>query len=353
MIATLQKINPLRAEELESFYQIAVEIRQRNCEFELPWKEARNIESFIHAHDLNYTFLIGSSEETACRLGAFYFKDDRETGFIGWYECDNDPEIAKQLLTTAINWFKEQNVKKIYGPVNGTTWDAYRFNLTSPRPLFPGEPYQPQYYPEQWQNLNFKEEIQYETNIIPRDTVKKMRRENFTQILDTLDAKLIPYPYQLPNDELRVMYEFYLKCFEKNPHFKHITFEQYKTLTDTVEPITDYNHSFLVTNKAGDPVSVLISFKDIYHDLYSAGKLSSEDNKKRTLYMKTIATIPEWRNKKISQMLVNFGCNVAYESGYEEVVFGTMFVSNLSAVKSKEIYKAQTLRKYALMSLEL
>jgi hypothetical protein len=41
-----------------------------------------------------------------------------KTGFFGFFECINDPAVAKELLNTAEAWIKQKGMERVRGPVN-------------------------------------------------------------------------------------------------------------------------------------------------------------------------------------------------------------------------------------------
>lgn len=44
-----------------------------------------------------------------------------KTGYFGFFECPNEPEIAHALLNTAFNWLKQRGMKGVIGPLNLST----------------------------------------------------------------------------------------------------------------------------------------------------------------------------------------------------------------------------------------
>ncbi len=353
MSISVKKIDYTNPEEMNDFYGIGEDIRKRNDGFEFEWTESKNIPEFLSHEDVNHHVFIIDDEEGMGRLIAFQFQDDLEKGFIGWYECDDDNEVSNALLDAAEDWLKAQNVKSIQGPMNGSSWGTFRFNVDADRPLFVTEPYQPIYYIDQWKNFGFEDGVLYQTNIVPKEISKPMSLEDVHGLAAMVGVKFNTWPKNTDDNGHKDMHEFFHECFKDNELYRPITFETYKATAIKLEKIIDFDHSFLVTDQDDKPVSVLVSYRDVYHDNFKKGELKSETHNTHTLYMKTICTAPKWRGNHISRVLVNYGLNVAYDNGYDEVVFGTMMVNNNSAKYSRSFFNAEALRTYAFMVKKL
>ena len=350
-----KEIDPTIKEDIAEFYKIGKTIRDREDQFELPWKDDLSIEEFVTADDVEVKVVICQEGEDLGRVLAFRFGNKPETGYLGWYECDNNDALASQLLTEAEDWLKDIGAKEIFGPMNGSSWGAFRFNMIADKPLFATEPYQPLYYLDQWKNAGFELEVEYETHLVPKDISVPMTLEEVNGLAMMVGVKFSTWPTDLAQNEakLKDMHEFFHSCFKDNPLYRPISFETYQQVSTKLEEIIDFDHSFLVSDKEGKPVSVLISYRDVYNTLYEEGKLKDEVHNTKTLYMKTICTAPQWRGNHISRVLVNYGFNVAFDNGYKEVVFGTMMKENNSAKYSKSFYTAKPLRTYSFLKKTL
>ena len=343
------------SKELIRFYSIGQEIRARNNAFELDWSEEENIQEFISENEVEFKLFISTEGNKAGRLLAYHFADQCEKGYIGWYECDESESLSQKLLEEGQAWLKLKGAKEIGGPMNGSSWGAFRFNTISDKPLFATEPYQPLYYVDQWKRFGFLDEVEYETHLVPKEISRPMKLWQVKLMAFVKGLKFNKWPRGIANDDkkLKEMHAFFHECFGENTLYKPVSFEKYKQITIKLEQILDFDHSYLVTDKKGKPVSVLISYKDVYHEMYKRGELKDKAHNTLTLYMKTIATAKTWRGKHLSRILVNFGFVQALKNGYSEVVFGTMMTQNKTAKFSKSFFEAKPLRAYCFMKKEL
>ena len=351
----VQEIDITKKDQLDQFYEIGSEVRERNNDFELPWSENRDIQDLIDANQLDFKLFTAKNEDMVGRVMAYRFKDSEEKAFLGWFECDQDDKVSNALLSACENWLKDLNVKSICGPMNGSSWGSFRFNTGASKPLFATEPYQPLYYLQQWEKFGFSQDVKYESHLVPKEISRPMRLFKLKAFALMKGVHFNTWPKNLIKDEqqLKNMHVFFHECFQDNPLYRPITFAKYKEITLKLEKIIDFEHSYILSDKKGKPASVLISYKDVYHQMYKNGLLKDETHKTHTLYMKTICTAKNWRGKHLSRVLVNFGFVEALKNGYQNVVFGTMMTENKSAKYSKSFFEAEALRTYSFMKKEI
>nr|WP_298141815.1 hypothetical protein [uncultured Pseudomonas sp.] len=85
------------------------------------------------------------------RLAGF-FNDQRIEGepaaFFGFWESIDDPRPNRLLFQGLRDWAHDLGAKRLYGPIDFRTFGAYRLRLDAfEAGCFPGEPWNPPYYP--------------------------------------------------------------------------------------------------------------------------------------------------------------------------------------------------------------
>lgn len=71
----------------------------------------------------------------------------QRVGAIGFFECEDDADLAVGLLGRALGWLREQKVTRVYGPMDFSIWWGYRFKTAGfDLEPFLGEPYNKPYY---------------------------------------------------------------------------------------------------------------------------------------------------------------------------------------------------------------
>jgi hypothetical protein len=351
----LHQVEELNIDQLNTFYEVGTNVRARNNSFELPWSEAKEIALFFEENSAPIKLFTFRNANGEGRIAAYQFEDTPEAGYLGWYECDPDDELADELLNRSKAWLISRGVKTISGPMNGSSWGAFRFNTTAEKPLFVSEPYQPLYYVKHWEKAGFKHEVVYETHIVPEEITQPMPKWKVKLLGFMIGVRLNHWPKNLIQDEgkMKDMHAFFHGCFGDNPLYRPVTFDRYKEITLNLEQVIDFEHSYLVTDRKGKPVSVLVSYRDFYHKMYSEGALKDETHSAPALYIKTIATAKAWRGKHISRVLVNFGVVQALKQGFSKVVFSMMMAENKTTKFSKSKYKTEAHRSYSFMKIQL
>jgi hypothetical protein len=86
------------------------------------------------------------------RLAGFYnldapLIDGLKVAYFGYWESVNDIYTNQCLFKEMEAWAKSLGAQKVYGPINFSTFGAYRIRLNHfDKGYFPGEPYNPPYY---------------------------------------------------------------------------------------------------------------------------------------------------------------------------------------------------------------
>ncbi len=115
------------------------------------------------AHALSKLFIAKNKKDQIIgRLGVFiddhYIRHSKEkVAYFGFFESLNNVKIAKELFKEAIKWLKDNSIKILRGPINGTITKETGFLIKgfnmSPEPLMS---YNPKYYNNIMKELKFK-----------------------------------------------------------------------------------------------------------------------------------------------------------------------------------------------------
>ena len=93
--------------------------------------------------------------------------DGEAAAWFGFFESIDDSRAASLLLGEAAAWAKSQGAEVLYGPIDFNTFGKYRLRVTAePSAIpFPGEPYNPSYYPSLIERAGFHVAREYVTQI--------------------------------------------------------------------------------------------------------------------------------------------------------------------------------------------
>src|SRR5690606_13595746 len=104
---------------------------------------------------------------------------DRNVGLVGVYEAQENEEAVRQLFQAIEKRAKEQGVDFLIGPMNGSTWENYRFHDHPEKPLFIVALKHEPYYAKQWKSIGFEPIAHYDSAIA---TVVPRRSERLGQL---------------------------------------------------------------------------------------------------------------------------------------------------------------------------
>ena len=139
--------------------------------------------TFFHHGICNRWIALDENGEAVGRIAAFinYQKTegyDDPTGGIGFFDCINNEEIARQLFEVAKEWLQANGMKAMDGPVNfgenDTFWGLLVEGFQSPSY---GMNYNPPYYIDFFESFGFHKLYDQFTNVL---NIDKPMPERFT-----------------------------------------------------------------------------------------------------------------------------------------------------------------------------
>lgn len=346
-------LNSRNESELQQFYEIGTSIRNENPKYGLTWNDEKNIAVIFENSNLASHLVLVNDGDAKGRLLAFTDSNYPEQGFIGWYECSENEQVHEALLEDAFSWLKNKGCKTVVGPINGNTWNNYRFNMTADYPIYPGQPYQPMYYPTFWKNSGFEPVLNYVTEVPPKSAMQPMSEAELTAILASYQFKALSLTPEIAAKYFEKLHAFYHLCFANNPLFHPISLKEYQLINDRTAAVLSPPHSFLVLDANDEVAGIFLSFIDYYYLNYKDTPGVPAEYKTHKLVIKTLAVHPDYRNKQLGTLMINYIHNVAYKTGYEQVIHASMYVDNISAKKGKEKFQTEILRTYSLLQKEL
>ncbi len=112
--------------------------------------------SFFNGKNITWLDIVDEST----RLAGFYNPDQlidgKKVAYFGYWETLNCFDTNKDVFDRFESWSKQCGAEVIYGPINFNTFGLYRLRLTGHQHgYFPGEPYNPEYYPKLMNQLGY------------------------------------------------------------------------------------------------------------------------------------------------------------------------------------------------------
>ena len=200
---------------------------------------------------------------------------DNDWGQFGFFECEDDQEVASMLIDTARAWLAERGRDRMIGPLDfstnhecGLLVDGYELR---PQVL---ENWHHPYYVELLEGCGLSKEMdlyKWSLHVSNREavmpviweladklepehgiTIRKMRRRDLTA-------------------EVGRFMEIYNASWERNWGFVPLTDAEIEHYADELKPILDPNWAMIAENREGETVGVALTLPDFNQVLHELG----------------------------------------------------------------------------------
>lgn len=235
-------------------------------------------------------------------------------GFFGFFDCENNAEIAKALLTKAEDFLRSKGMDKIVGPVNPSTNETCGMLIDAfDLPPMIMMPYNPPYYP------NFMEAACYtkaKDLFAFRIDPNKGLPERYTKLLDRImrsnKIKIHKVNVKELESEIAKLKNIYNTAWEKNWGFVPMSGEEINELAHSIKPILKPDFLYFATyeNEPAGFVLILPNLNPAFKAV--SGKITVLNFLKFILAAKstkngrllTLGVKKEFRNKGIELALI-------------------------------------------------
>ena len=270
-----------------------------------------------------------------------FTRENEEPGFIGWYESDPHEEISTAVLHEACRWLREKGKSTATGPMEGVTWNTYRFLIDSSQPIFKGEPEHPPWYPEFWKRAGFTEDQEYISKIFPVD---QNPQDESKPSGDFEFIRITPADVGAYMNHLRKMTN---QCFRINPFFAPMPPEWFNPSYQQIVDNLPEGFIRLAVNTSGNPAGFILTYPD-----QPGPEIEDPLDHQPRLVLKTLAVDPSVQQRGLGTALVNEAWKIARESGIPWMIYALMHSDNPSTRITPEL-KPHLIRRYVLMTRKL
>ncbi|WP_353719984.1 hypothetical protein [Dyadobacter sp. 676] len=259
----------------------------------------------------------------------------QRTFLVGNYECAVRDECARELLDHIISNVKKRGGEYLIGPMNGSTWESYRFLADQNNPLFFTEPYHHLYYNDQFKKMGFEPIARYFSNIdygLEPDNPEILARE-----MDLKAKGMTIRPIDLSGFEAEIsrIYDFNLLAFKTNFLYTPIGREAFMKKYMQVKGLIDPELTLLAEEAGGGLVGYFFCIRDFYNTV------------NKSLIVKTLARhpAPEWSG--LGHVIGNVIYRKALELGYTSAIHSFIYEQGTSTKLSAH-FSGSNYRNYLL-----
>ncbi|MGV3761930.1 hypothetical protein [Parapedobacter sp.] len=259
---------------------------------------------------------------------------DKRVGVVGAYGAVGDSEPVVYLFRAIEQRAHEAGLDFLIGPMNGSTWEAYRFHDDPAKPLFFLEMMHRSYYPDQWRSIDFKPIAHYYSTVaplVPRGDGEIERVRN-RLLQDGITFRAIDMNHY--EADLRKLYPFLQASFKRNLLYTPISessfVAKYLPLKVALKP-----EFVQIAEHKGEVVGV------------SLGVVNLLDPTHRSLIIKTLARNPQRLYRGLGRVLLDAFYHKGLAQGYQQLICAFM-IEGGDALPLSDRYHARTLKTYAL-----
>lgn len=158
--------------------------------------------------------------------------DGKPVAFFGFWESTSALELNRELFRRLEQWAQQQGAAALYGPIDFNTYGAYRLRLNDfDQSCFPGEPYNPEYYPRLLGELGFEITCRYQSRFHPdvkvlAEELQPRLQTVHEQLQDQFHLSLMSADFWL--DHLDELYPLVDVMFRQNFAYTPITLQQFR-----------------------------------------------------------------------------------------------------------------------------
>jgi hypothetical protein len=280
-------------------------------------------------------------------IGRFAFYENPELKYenqgaasIGSYECIDDLEASEYLILYARELAKSKGYAWLVGPMEGSTWNNYRFSKNNQHPNFFMEPYHHTYYNQQFLNVGFEEIADYYSN---RDQTLDFDREelnNFEKRCLDMGAVFRKLNMDDLMNDLTKIALLSLDGFANNFLYTPIAVEEFVEKYEKLKHFFNPDLVWIVEDLRGEMQAFVFAIKDYM------------DPSNETLIVKSMVRRKSSPFRGVGSYLAGKIVQIAKEAGYKKVVHALMIRDNVSMQISKK-YTGDAYKSYALYGLKL
>jgi hypothetical protein len=287
-----------------------------------------------------------------------------KTAFFGFFESENDPEVAGLLFDAATLWAKERRMTTLRGPANPSLNDEAGLlveGFDSP-PVFMMA-YNPPFYPALVEGAGFrkaKDLLAYWFDVGPGPLERlarltdRLRRNEPDVVVRAITKKTL-------FADLPKVREVYNSAWEKNWGFVPMTAQEMEFMARRMKPLLDEEFAFLGERRREDgslePIAFLLAMPD-YNVAVAATKgrllpfgwlkFLLAQKKIKTLRVLTLGIKSEYRMRGINAVMFESGLRASLKRGLTGVEVSWLLEDNDLVIRAVKMWGGRLYKTYRI-----
>ena len=321
----------------------------------------------FHLHAESRYFLALKNGEAAGRVAAILNHRYNEfhgvaAGFFGFFECENDREVARALLARAVETLKERGATEILGPASPSSNGEFGL-LIDGFDLHPAilMPYQKPYYRELIEEAGFEKAKDLYAYVVDEEHLNRKTLELFERISSRLgNLKVREVDLSRFREEIELVIRLYNSAWERNWGFVPMTEEELRFEARQLRRIID-SRVVLFAEAEGETVAFALSLPDINLALKHARgrlfpfglfKILYHARKIRKLRTILLGVVKEYRDKGLDGVLYWETIKRGLAAGYNVSECSWILEDNMKMRRAIEKMGGRITQTYRVFSLK-
>lgn len=268
------------------------------------------------------------------------FDPGKDDACFGFWETVNDEGLNNEAFTMLYEDALARGCKKITGPMNFNTFNAYRLRKGKIPAWnqFDKEPVNPLYYEDLLKTLGFDEIYAYESRMIHIEHIPEVYKDK-KMLLDgisKLPYAIVPLNEQVWRQHEDDIYALVLNVFSQNPAFRVIGKTAFLKMYNSAyaRGLCPHTSVLFFDRATGKPVAMSFCHPNYAALQLPAGTLPDfgrdyDKLPQKVLLAKTIGVHPAYRQQGLMNYLGAYGM-LSFQKYYNEILFCLMRAGNHS-----------------------
>jgi GNAT superfamily N-acetyltransferase len=279
-------------------------------------------------------------------------------GFFGFFECEDDPEVAAALFEAAASWLRARGLEVMRGPTSPSTNDVSGLLVEGlDEPPMVMMAYNPPYYLDLLTGAGFRE---------AKGLVAYVHRDQQPPDYLVRGAGLVQRRYGVSvrslrmkefDRELELVQELYNAAWQDNWGFVPMTDEEFRFLAKELKPAVDPDLVLIAEDSAGEPIGFALCLPDFNVALKHANgrlfpfgliKILWHARHIHRMRVLTLGLVEAWRGKGVDALMYLEIFRRGTARGITEAEFSWILEDNEMMRRPMDRIGASVYKRYAL-----
>jgi len=281
---------------------------------------------------------------------------EEEIGFFGFFESENDQQVANALFDASKDWIKKKGYSAMRGPMNPSTNDEVGLLVDG----FESSPlimmtYNPKYYMDLYNNYGLKKEKDLYAYHVNKDRVFTDKLERVTRMITHKEGvSFRSIKMKELGAEIRKVKDVYNDAWSKNWGFVPMTNEEFDFLAEDLKQVVEPELAIFAEIN-GKPIGFALSLPDINvalkfnkngHLLPGAYHLLTKKKLIKWIRIMVLGVVRSYQQTGIAAVLFYETAKRAVKLGYYDGEASWVLEDNLMMNRSAELLNARKYKTY-------